>query len=295
MTFPNLDPWICSPFGSYLTILQLRISWFLCVLLQHCAWRLSASPPSLLRTLCCSRSPKTGLLWAREEVFALWITIWLATVSTFSLVNLRAAYCRNLTALLPPAEPHPFPVAAPAAAPRGPFPTTVQPFSHHRLKFNPPPPRSVAPASSLPPPQTNAAGDQFVFTESGRGGVSSHAFNTAAWCFMHWWKLEISWFLSPLAQTPNFFWACTGLCSKFIVGCVIIYLRVLISVAMRSLFVFPLDGESGMFFFFYYYFFFHFEPVLPAFVSRTRHVASSGNVLLMMCYFLMVIDSEEWT
>lgn len=69
-------------------------------------------------------------------------------------------------------------------------------------------------------------------------------------------------------------------------GHVIIYLRVPISVAMRSLFVFPLDGESGIFIFsFFYYFFFHFEPILPAFVSRTRRVASSGNILLMMCYF----------
>lgn len=45
----------------------------------------------------------------------------------------------------------------------------------------------------------------------------------------------------------------------------IIYLRVPTSVAMRSLFVFPFDGESGTFFFFFFMtLFFHFEPVLPA-------------------------------
>ena len=54
---------------------------------------------------------------------------------------------------LPPTEPHPFPVVAPASSPGAVFPSTIQLFP---LKFQAPP------ASAVPPPQTNAAGVQVV-------------------------------------------------------------------------------------------------------------------------------------
>lgn len=263
MMCPNLDRWICSPLGSYLTILQLRISWFLCVLLQHCARRDEGftSPPSLLRTLCCSRAPKTGLLWAREEVFTLWITIWLATVSTFFLVSLRAAYCRNLTALSLPFSPllSPTHFLWPSLLHHSGAPF-LRLFSLFLTDVWSQPPSPSRCSRLLSPTTSNKRCRRPVCFYRFGAGVSLHG------------RLTLYALMKVAAQMVDF------------------YLRVPISVAMRSLFVFPLDGESGTFFFFLNYFFFT--------LSQFYQLLSAGQlwvrVLLLLGMFCSWCGIFSW-